>query len=246
MSATPTTVRDGLLDPDGKHGAKSAAGAARVTRPHRQQAVLRLLVIDQLLPPEHKARAIVHFVEQLDLAAFYAAIPAHTDAHARPHPDPALLLALWLHAASEGVGSCRLLAQLCERDDAYRWICGGVHIESSTLRAFRIEHDAARDELLAQVLAVLMHQGFLHLKRIAQDPLPDSSPCAMSLWKCLKAAKDQVRHTRSMLDSDDPPPNDKARLAADRAARDRALRSEAALEELKKLQAGDGQKPPAE
>ncbi len=91
-----------------------------------------------------------------------------------------------------------------------------------------------------------MHQGFVHLRRVAPDPLPYSSPCAMSLWLCLKAAKDQVRHSRSMLDTDTPPPTDKARPAADRAARDRALRSEAALEELKKLQAGDGQKAPAE
>jgi transposase len=36
------------------------------------------------------------------------------------------LLALWIYATSEGVGSARALERLCEAHDAYRWICGGV------------------------------------------------------------------------------------------------------------------------
>jgi len=37
----------------------------------------------------------------------------------RPPPDPAILLALWLYATIEGVGSARGLARLCERDLVY-------------------------------------------------------------------------------------------------------------------------------
>jgi hypothetical protein len=39
-----------------------------------------------------------------------------------------LLLALWLYATSDGVGSARALAQLCRSHDVCRWLCGGVSV----------------------------------------------------------------------------------------------------------------------
>lgn len=48
----------------------------------------------------------------------------------RPAIDPAMLMALWLYATVEGVGSARALARLCEQHDAHRWICGGVSVNA--------------------------------------------------------------------------------------------------------------------
>src|SRR5262245_58958896 len=59
----------------------------------------------------------------------------------------------------------------------------------------------------------------------------------MGLRKCLKAAKEQVQQTKAMLDKDDPTRGDKMQQAAERAARERVVRVEKALKELKKLQA---------
>jgi transposase len=36
------------------------------------------------------------------------------------------MLALWLWATVDGVGSARQLAKLCAEHLAYRWLCGGV------------------------------------------------------------------------------------------------------------------------
>ena len=59
-----------------------------------------------------------------------------------------MLLALWLYATSEGVGSARALARLCESHDAYRWLCGGVSVNYHTLADFRVAHAELLDELL--------------------------------------------------------------------------------------------------
>ena len=70
-----------------------------------------------------------------------------------------LLLALWLYATSQGVGSARALAKLCERDDAYRWLCGGVSVNYHTLADFRVAHPWLLDELLIEHVASLAAAG---------------------------------------------------------------------------------------
>jgi len=164
-----------------------------------------------------------------------------------------MLIALWMFATSEGEGSGRQLDRLCERDDAYRWICGGVQVNYHTLTDFRVDHGAAVDGLLTQALGVLMHHGLVRLKRVAQDGVrvranagADSFRSAKRLRDCLRAAKEQVRDARAMLDKDDPTRSDKQKAAADRAARGRVTRVEQAMEELKKLQASKATKAAAD
>lgn len=241
-----TLFGDDLGTPEGRKPAKKAkaTGAPRVKRPDRRQSILRPQVIDELISPDHRARAIVKFLEQMDLDAFYESIQSRGDEPGRPATDPAMLIALWMFATSEGVGSGRQLERLCERDDAYRWICGGVQVNYHTLTDFRVVHGAALDNLMTQVLGVLMHQGLVRLKRVAQDGVrvrasagADSFRTAKGLRKCMKAAKEQVRRAKAMLDKDDPTRTDRVKRANERAAREQMERVEKAMDELKKLQA---------
>lgn len=239
--------------PVSKSSKRVAGGPARVNSPNRAQGILRSQMIDELIPPDHRARAIVAFVEQLDLSAFYARIKSRGDEPGRPATDPAMLIALWLFATSEAVGSGRQLERLCDRDDAYRWICGGVQVNHHTLTDFRVEHGAALDGLLTQVLGVLMHQGVVKLKRVAQDGVrvrasagAASFRTARALRKCLAAAKEQVKLTKQLLDKDDTTRNDKQRQAAVHAARERKIRVEKALKELQSLQSEKSSKDEAE
>lgn len=241
---TKSLFGDDLGESESKAKTKKVVGEARVKRPDRRQSILRPQVIDQLIPPEHRARAIVKFVEQMDLSAFYAPIKSRGDEPGRPATDPAMLIALWLFATSEGIGSGRQLERLCDRDDAYRWICGGVQVNYHTLTDFRVMHGAAIDDLMTQALGVLMHQGLVRLRRVAQDGVrvranagAASFRKATGLRKCLKAAQEQVREAKQMLDKDDPTRSDKQRAAAERGARELQTRVERAMDELKKLQA---------
>jgi transposase len=244
-----TLYGEDLGGSEGESKTKSVDGDPRVKRPDRRQAILRPQVIDKLIPQDHRARAIVKLVEELDLAAFYGSIKSRGSEPGRPATDPAMLIALWLFATSEGVGSGRQLERLCDRDDAYRWICGGVQVNYHSLTDFRVDHAEALDNLMTQLLAVLMHQGLVRLKRVAQDGVrvrasagAASFRSAKGLKKCLHAAKEQVREAKVMLDKDDPTRTDKEREATERASRDRLTRVEKALEELKTLQAAEDSK----
>jgi hypothetical protein len=113
-----------------------------------------------------------------------------------------------------------------------------------TLSDFRIGHGKALDELMTQALGVLMHEGLVQLKRVAQDGVRVRASAGAAsfrshqgLRKCLQAAKEQVRQTKALLDKDDPTRSDRMRAAQERAARERVERFEKAMAELKKLQA---------
>src|SRR5215207_4208473 len=80
---------------------------ARFVRADRFQTRWDFIDLEALLPSDHRARVVWEFVETLDLSAFYDAIKAREGEPGRPPPDPAVLLALWLYATIEGVGSAR-------------------------------------------------------------------------------------------------------------------------------------------
>ena len=141
----------------------------RLTRPDRDQHLLVPTHWDALLPADHDARMIWAVTGRLDLSAFHDAIVARGTAPGRSPIDPRLLIALWLYATKEGVGSGRALERLCQQHDAYRWLCGGVSISYHTLNDFRVMHGAALDELLTQVLATLVHHDIVTVACIAQD-----------------------------------------------------------------------------
>src|SRR5664279_2817909 len=125
-------------------------GRPRLQQPRREQIRLRPSDLESLLPPEHRARLVWAFVEGLDLSAFHARIRATEGHSGRPPIDPAILVALWLYATLEGVGSARALDRLCDEHDAYRWIAGGVGVNYHTLADFRVEAAELLDELLVQ------------------------------------------------------------------------------------------------
>lgn len=228
-----------------EHGeADGAAAAPRVVEADRKQLELRTFDLDATLPPEHRARAIWAVVERLDLSRFYDAIRARGSRPGRAATDPKVLVALWVYATAEGVGSARQLDRLCKSDDAYRWICGGVPVNHHTLSDFRVEHAAAVDDLMSQVLAVLMKQKLIRLERIAHDGmrLRASAGAASfrrekSLQELLEQARVQVATLKREI-ADDPAEHvARQRAAQERAARERQESIEKALKEMPKVQA---------
>lgn len=144
---------------------------ARLVQPVRNQIEWTPRELDSVLSPDHPARAIWAFLErsEVDLSPFYASIKAVADRPGRPASDPQVLLALWLFAIKEGVGSARHVARLCEEHDAYRWIRGGVPVDYHLLAEFRVTHEQALDELLTTILAVMIEEDLVTLDRVAQD-----------------------------------------------------------------------------
>ena len=99
---------------------------ARFIRADRLQTRWDFIDLEALLPSDARARIVVGFVEGLDLSELYGAIKAREGEPGRPPADPAVLMALWVYATIEGIGSARQLERLVDSDLAYRWIAGGV------------------------------------------------------------------------------------------------------------------------
>lgn len=210
---------------------------------NRRQVELRPCDLEGLLPADHPARAIWAVVERLDLSRFYEAIEARAGQAGRPAIDPKILVTLWLYATSEGEGSAREIARRCEAHDAYRWICGGVSVNHHTLSDFRVGHLQALDGLMTQLLAVLMHQGLVQIRRVAQDGMRVRASAGAAsfrreptLKKCLAEAHEQVERTKRRIDAP-AQESSRSRAAQERAAREREERITRALEELPKVEA---------
>ena len=205
---------------------------------------MRAVDLDSLLSGDHLARVIWRYVESLDLGALYEPIKARQGTAGHPPIDPRLMLALWLYATSEGVGSARALARLCESHDAYRWLCGGVSVNYHTLADFRLAHPELLDELLAKNVAALAAAGLIDLAALTQDGLRVRAAAGSSSFRrrgTVEARLDEARVAVSRLREEvdgDPQANERRLKAAkERAAQERERRAAAALEQLKEIEA---------
>lgn len=215
------------------------AGRPRVLAPQRNQVEWRTVHIDGLIGQDHRARILWAVVEKLDLSAFYAAIRSRGDQPGRPATDPKVLLALWLYATTDGVGSARELERLCDQDDAYRWICGGVTVNYHTLSDFRVDHGDKLDNLLGQVLGALTHQELVTLERVAHDGMrvrADAGAASFrrdaSLKEHQEVARRHVGELREALMGDAGAKLRSQEAAQLRAAQDRLARLDRALAEM--------------
>jgi len=215
----------------------------RVLVAERNQIELRAVDLEATLGPDHGARDVWTFVERLDLSALYAEIGSVEGRAGRAAIDPKILMALWLYATVDGVGSAREIERLTQAHDAYRWICGGVNVNHHTLSDFRCAHVEILDQLLTHSVAVLMEQGLVKLERVAQDGMRVRASAGAAsfrrrstLKRCMKQARAQVEALKREIEADPDASNRRRRAARERSAEDRQKRVAQALAELAKIE----------
>jgi transposase len=216
----------------------------RVKKPVRNQAEMVVRDLDSLIEEDHPVRALWDFLSRLDLADFYASIKVDLNQPGRPASDPQVLLGLWVYATVEGISSARRLARLSEEHDVYRWIRGGVPVDYHLLAEFRVTHQEEIDNLITQIIAVLLKEEVVELKRISQDgtKMPASAGRNSfhrehTLQKCLEEARSQVESLAQEREHNDPLISQRQRSARERAAREKQDRLEEAWRQLPQLQA---------
>lgn len=234
---------DGLVDM-ASPGREQIGGRVRQRHPDRQQVEWRSFDLDSLLAADHPARVIWSYVEKLDLRVLEERIRAREHTPGQAPASPRLLLALWLYATSEGVGSARALERLCESHDAYRWLCGGVSVNYHGLADFRSEHGALLDDLLTHNIATLSAAGVIGLAEVVQDGVrvranagSGSFRRQQSLHKHLRKARRLVEHLKGELEANRDASTQRIKAAQERAAREREQRVAAALGKLAELEA---------
>ena len=239
-------ARDTLFDdlPEAEPAAREWSGQPRLREPVRDQVELRAVDLEALLPVDHPARVIWAYVQRLDLSVLEESVRARAHGPGQAPVSPRLQLALWLFATSQGVGSARALARLCESHDAYRWLCGGVSVNYHSLSEFRTAHPELLEQLLVEHVASLSVAGVIDLDEVVQDGVRVRASAGTSsfrrqkkLYKELRKARRLVEHLRDENDDDPDASNRRIKAAQDRAASEREVRVEAALRQLAEIKA---------
>jgi transposase len=215
---------------------------ARYLEANRSQLSWDLVDLDGLLPSDHRARLVWQFTGDLDLEPFYAAIRSREGHPGRPPADPRVLLALWLYATLEGVGSARELDRLVERDVAYRWLAGGVAVNYHGLADFRLDWSAQLDRLLTQSVTSLVAAKLVSLDEVAVDGTKIRSPASARsftrggrLARIEREAAARVAKLREELESDPAASTRRRKAAIERASREAQAKVDKAREVLEQL-----------
>ena len=237
---------DGLFDdlPEQLCPEPCGMGLPRLRRAERGQVELRALSLDDLVPSDHRVRLVWAFAEKLDLRPLYAAIKAVEGRPGHPPADPRVLMAIWLYATIEGVGSARALARLCREHVAFQWLCGGVSMNHKTLSDFRLDHGALLERLLTDSFAALLNAGIARLDRVAQDGVRVRASAGAASFRrcstlkdCRRQAEMEVARLKAELEDDPAAASRREAAARQRAAEDRLRRVEKALAAAEKLDA---------
>jgi transposase len=219
-------------------------GGPRLREPVRDQIELRVVDLDRLISADHPARVIWDYVQGLDLSSLEQAVQARKHTPGQAPATPRLLLALWLYATSEGVGSARALDRLCESHDAYRWLCGGVSVNYHSLSDFRTADPELLDRLLSENVATLSAAKVINLDEVVQDGVRVRASAgaasfrrSKTLHKELKKARRRVAQLRQEVNDDPDASNRRIRAASERATREREARVRSALGKLAEIEA---------
>src|SRR3954463_4219975 len=209
-----------------------------------RQQLLPAMPLEDLLDTDYQARVIWDFVVQLDLSPLYAQPRSVEGGPGRPAIDPRILVAVWLYATLEGIGSARALSWLCDHHHAFQWLAGGVSISYHTLSDFRVDHLEFLDRLLTPSVAVLRDQDLVDLNRVAQDGMRVRARAGAAsfhrrrtLEEHLEEAQQQVQRLQQGLDPDAAAPGRQQVAAQRRAAPEREERLRQALARLPELEA---------
>lgn len=229
----------------------------RVRRPQRHQREWQDYCLDESLPADDIARTVWAWVESLDLGRLYQDIKVSDHQAGRSATVPELLVALWLMATIDGIGSARLLEKLCLRDARYRWLCGGVRVNYHTLSDFRSGQAEFLETLLVDSVAALIDQGLVSLGTVAQDGMRVRASAGKSSFRrkpTLEELQQQAAaHVQKLKDENENESRHAAdarrKAAQERAARERQERIDEALKQRdvlaqkrEKRKKGDGEK----
>jgi transposase len=219
----------------------AAKPPARFQAINRAQMVFRPVDVEQLLEPDHLARAIWEMTGRLDLGAYHAEVRAREGEAGRAAIDPRRQISLWIYAYSERISSAREIERRCSYHPAYQWLTGCEVINHHTLSDFRVDHQQALDGLFAQLLASLSSEGLITLEQVVHDGTKVKAAASSqsfhrepTLRQHLAAAQERVR---AMGDPREEESDRRTRAARQRAAQEKVERLQQALEELKKVQA---------
>ncbi len=214
----------------------------RINSPIRNQYEMTTSCLDDLIPDDHKVRFVWDYVQKLDMSGFIEKIKSVDGTAGRSATSPRLLLALWVYATIEGIGSGRVIERYTSEHNAFKWLCGGVNVNHHTITDFRSENKELLDNLLTQSVAVFLNQGIINLERISQDGIRVRAHAGSSSFRRKATLEDHYfiaqQYVKQLIEENDADPSafldkKKARELAQAKQKENDLKN--ALDNLEKL-----------
>lgn len=222
--------------------ASTEAPAPRMKSPDRWQIDPDPKRIDDLIPPDHKARLVWELVQGLDMTPLYQRIKAVEGHAGRPPIDPRILVTLWLYATDEGIAKARELCRRCYDCDPYKWLRGGVNVNYHTLSDFRTAHLEWLKKQVVTNIATMRAEDLVDLEVLGQDGMRvrasagnDSFRKAETLERLLEQAEQQWDRLQEEFRQETSERSARQKAAQQRAAREKVERLKQALEEVKQV-----------
>ena len=140
---------------------------AHLIAPDYGQQFLFPPALEDWVPPDHPARFLREFVDQLDLPALQFVIPAASEG--RPPFAPSLLLKIWLYGYFQRIRSSRKLEAACRDHLPLLWLAGMLAPDHNTLWRFWRDNKKALRGIFKQTVQVALHSGAVGLVLQALD-----------------------------------------------------------------------------
>jgi transposase len=140
---------------------------AQPIAPDYGQQFLLPPALEDWVPPDHPARFLREFVEQLDLPALGFVMPAGSEG--RPPYAPSLLLKIWLYGYFHRIRSTRKLEAACREHMALLWLTGLISPDHNSLWRFWDENKKALRQIFKQSAQLALRTGAVGLVLQALD-----------------------------------------------------------------------------
>lgn len=219
----------------------SKSAHLKIKKPCRSQLEMEFRCLDDLIPYDHKARAIWEFVQQMNTDILFEEVKSALGKPGQMATSPVVLFALWIYGLTEGTFSARKIARECKENDAYRWIAGGVGVNRDNLSCFRSSFPAKFHQLLTESLAVMVKSGLLKQEDFSQDGTRIKASAGFNTFrkpKTLNAIKKNIKNLISEIKKSEelrPGRDEEIRLKRRKAHAEKRLgRVKQAIEELEK------------
>ena len=136
----------------------------------REQMWMLPPTLDELLPPDHRARFVAEFVDALDREGWAElGVEMGGEPLGAPAYHPRALLCVWLYGFMTGVRSCRKLETACRDQIPYLWLTGWQRPDHNTLWRFYRKHRSDMRKLFERTVRTAVTMGLLDLAVQAVD-----------------------------------------------------------------------------
>jgi len=209
---------------------------------NRRQLLWRAVDVEQLIGPDHPARAIWELMGQRDLTGFYEPIEAVDGVAGRPARDPRLLLSLWIYGYLDGIPSAREIARQCDFNPAYQWLTAATTVSAHTLSDFRTQHGEALKDLATQMLGLLAEEQMVDLQQVTLDGTKVRASAGADSFRREGSLERHLQEARQRIEELDRADGEEVSFlrqqAQRRAAQERLSRLGKAQQQMNKIQQG--------